>query len=98
MGSGLVNLPNLEIATTSENAPGDAGELIGEGNCQHVAVQSLPGGLDPGFEPVAFPCLGLDQHNPCRLNEQDAQVAIAALGYLAEDASIIGSRECICRK
>jgi hypothetical protein len=44
LDSGLINRPDLEGLTTSENAPGDAGELIGE----------LLGGLDPGFEPVAF--------------------------------------------
>jgi hypothetical protein len=33
---------------------------------------------------VTLPALRLDQHDPGRLHEQDAQVAIAALGYLAE--------------
>ena len=37
--------------------------------------------LDPGFEPIAFPmlCPELDQHELGRLNEQDPQIAIAAL-------------------
>jgi hypothetical protein len=48
------------------------------------------GRLDPGLEPMALPALGLDQHNPCRLHEQDPQVAIAALGYLAQDRTIAG--------
>jgi hypothetical protein len=34
---------------------------------------------------VAFPALRLDQHNPRCLHEQDAQIAIAALGYPAQD-------------
>jgi hypothetical protein len=49
-------------------------------------VQSLPGGFDPGLKPVAFlPAFRFDEHDPGCLHEQDAQVAIAAPGYLAED-------------
>jgi hypothetical protein len=32
------------------------------------------------LEAVAPPALGLDQHNPRRLHDQDPEVAIAALG------------------
>ncbi len=74
----------------SQNTPGDAGELIGQRNRQHVVVQPLLGRLDPGLEPMALPALRLDQHDPCRLHEQNPQVAIAALGYLAEDRAITG--------
>ena len=74
----------------SQNAPSDAGQLIGERNRQHVGMQPLLGRLDPGFEPVALPALRLDQHNPRRLHEQDAQIAIAALGYLAQDRAASG--------
>jgi hypothetical protein len=35
--------------------PGDAGKFVGERDRQHVVVQSLLGGLDPGLEPAAFP-------------------------------------------
>jgi hypothetical protein len=35
-----------------------------------------------GFEPVAFPILYPDQHNLCRLHEQNAQVTIAPLEIL----------------
>src|SRR5260221_9182147 len=42
------------------------------------------------LEAVALRAVGLDQHNPCRLDEQDTQVAIAALGYLAEDGAVAG--------
>jgi hypothetical protein len=31
-----------------------------------------------------------DQHHPGRLHEQDAQVAIAALRYLAQDGAVSG--------
>ncbi len=60
MGSGLIDLPNLEGSTTSQNAPGDAGELVGQRNRQHVAVQPLLSRLDPGLEPMALSALRLD--------------------------------------
>src|SRR4029434_2302283 len=44
--------------------------------------------LDPGLEPVALPALRPDQDDPGSLDEQHAQVAIAALGYLAQDRAI----------
>src|SRR6516164_4946180 len=80
----------FEVASLVENRPGDAGELVGERDRQHVVVQPLLGGFDPGFETVALPALRLDQHHPSRLHEQNAQVAIAALGYLTEDGAVAG--------
>src|SRR6266436_3130902 len=47
---------------------------------QHVTSPAIT--PCPELEPVALPRLRLDQHDPGGLNEQDAQVAIAALGYL----------------
>jgi hypothetical protein len=47
----LIDLPHLEGPATSQNAPGDAGELVGEGDCQHVVMQPFPGRLEPGLEP-----------------------------------------------
>jgi len=35
-----------------------------------------------GFEPVTFPVLDPDQHNPCRLHEQKAQVRLPRLEIL----------------
>ncbi len=35
-------------APARENRPGDAGELVGERNRQHIAVESLRSLLDPG--------------------------------------------------
>src|SRR5215470_4675485 len=69
----------FEVTSLVENRPCDAGELVGERDRQHVVVQALLGGFDPGFKPVAFPALRPDQHDPGRLYEQDAQVTIAAL-------------------
>src|SRR5260370_41574847 len=83
LGIGLVGHPCLEAAATGKNGPGDARQLVGECNCEHVVVQPLLGRLEPGLEPVALPALGFDQHNPRRLDAQDPQAALAALGQLA---------------
>src|SRR6266581_3509694 len=88
LGIGLVGHPRLETPATGKNAPGDAGQLVGKRDREDVVVQPLLGGLEPGLEPVALPALGLDQHNPRRLDEQGPQVAIATLRYLAEDRAI----------
>src|SRR6516162_5650778 len=68
---GRIRLDALEGASLVENRPGDAGELVGERDRQHVAVQPLFGRFDPGFEPVALPAIRLDQHDPGRLYEQN---------------------------
>src|SRR5262245_13134412 len=39
--------PRLIFATARENSPDDAGELVGERDCQHVAVEPLRCLLDP---------------------------------------------------
>src|SRR6266704_1546333 len=88
LGIGLVGHPRLETPATGKNAPGDAGQLVGKRDREDVVVQPLLGRLEPGLEPVALPALGLDQYDPRRLDEQDAQVAIATLRYLAEDRAI----------
>jgi hypothetical protein len=47
-------------------------------------MQPLLGCFEPRLEPVTIPALRLDQYGPRGLNEQNAQVAIAAFRYLAE--------------
>src|SRR5215469_4025665 len=86
-GGRLGNLGCLEAAAMGENGPCDARQLVGKRDRQHIAVQPPLGRLDPGFEPVALPVLRPDQDHPGGLSEQDAQVAIAALGYLAKDGA-----------
>src|SRR5216683_261916 len=65
----IVSPRQLEGASLSQHRPGDAGKLVGERDRQHVVVQPPLGGFDPGFEPVTFPVLYPDQHNPCRLHK-----------------------------
>src|ERR1700681_2473720 len=84
----IVGPRQLEGASLGQYRPGDAGKLVSERDRQHVVVQTPLGGFDPGFEPVTFPVLYPDQHNPCRLHEQNAQVAIAAPGDFAEDRAV----------
>src|SRR5215470_13338752 len=70
--SGRIGLDALEGAALVENRPGDAGELVGERDRQHVVVEALLGSLDPKFEAITFPLLwpDLDQHDPGGLNKQ----------------------------
>src|ERR1700681_4612387 len=84
----IVDPRQLEGASFGQHRPGDAGKLVGERDRQHVVVQPPFGGFDPGFEPITFPVLDPDQHNPCRLHEQNAQVAIAAPRDFAEDRAV----------
>ena len=42
----------FECALLVENCPCNAGKLIGKRDRPHVVVQSLFGGVDPGFEPI----------------------------------------------
>src|SRR3979490_1908078 len=78
----------FESSSLGKYRPGDAGELVGERNRQNVVVQSLLGGLDPRLEPVTFPALRLDENDPGCLHEQHAQIAISALGDLAQDRAV----------
>src|ERR1700691_1755012 len=84
----IVGPRQFEGAPFSQYRPGDAGKFVGQRDREHVVVQPPLGGFDPGFEPVTFPVLYLDQHNPCRLHEQNGPVAMAAPGDVAEDRAI----------
>src|SRR5215470_13656488 len=55
-GRRLSRPDTLEEAPLVEHRPGDAGELVGKRNRQHVMVQSFRR-LDPRLEPVALPVL-----------------------------------------
>jgi hypothetical protein len=45
----IVSPRQLEGASFSQHRPGDAGKLVGERDREHVVVQPLFGGFDPGF-------------------------------------------------
>src|SRR5260221_13059437 len=71
----------------SQDAPSNASKLVGERDGEDVVMQPLLGRFEPRLEPVTIPALRLDQYDPGGLNEQTAQVAIAAFRYLAEDGA-----------
>jgi hypothetical protein len=73
-----------------KDAPSNAGELVGERDGEDVVMQPPLGRFEPRLEPVTIPALRLDQYGPRGLNEQNAQVAIAAFRYLAEDGAVAG--------
>src|SRR5215475_8160636 len=79
-GCHRIGLVAPEGAPLVENRPRDAGELVGQRNGEHIVVESLLRRLDPRFESIMLPLLWteLDQNDPGRLNEQNAQIAIAA--------------------
>jgi hypothetical protein len=85
-----LNLGCLECSTTSQDAPSNASELVGERDGEDVVMQALLGRFKPALEAMAIPALRLDEHNPRGLNEQHPQIAIAALRYLAEDGAVAG--------
>src|SRR5262245_21467753 len=76
----------------SQDAPSNAGELVGERDGEDVVMQSLLRCFDPRLEPIARPMLwpDLDQHDPGCLDEQGAQITIASFRYAAEDCSVSG--------
>jgi len=71
LGGGRGEFARLEASSVRKNAPGDAGQFVGQRNREHVAVQPLPCGFNLGLEPVTLPALRLDQHHPGRLHEQN---------------------------
>src|SRR5262245_2960814 len=82
--------PRLTGATARENRPGDAGELVGEGDRQHVAVQPPGCLLDPRPQTPHRCIRPPRQHDVCGLHEQCPQILVAALGDLAQDRAISG--------
>src|SRR5258708_1970 len=87
---GVWAFPCFLPAARSSSRPARAEVGPGAGTAR-VAI-ALDCSLDPRLEPVAVPMLwpDLDQHDPGGLNEQTAQIAIAALRYAAEDRAVAG--------
>ena len=53
-------------------------------------MQPLFGCIEPLFEPMTVPALRFDQNDLGGLHEQDTQVTVASLRYLAEDSAVAG--------
>jgi hypothetical protein len=75
-------------AIARENHPGNAGELFGERDRQHVAVQQFSSLLDPGPQPPHRCARALLENDVRGLHEQCSQVLVVALGDLAQDCAI----------
>ena len=88
--SGIGDDPRLIRVTACEDRPGDARKLVGERDCQHVALKPLRGLLNPG--PQTLPCCAWPpfKDNVCGLHEQRPHVFVAALGYLTQDGAVSG--------
>src|SRR5262245_44569083 len=74
--------PRLIGATARENRPGDAGELVGECDRQHVTVQPPRCLLDPRPQTPHRCIRPPRQHDVCGLHEQCPQILVARLEIL----------------
>ncbi len=62
-----------------QNAPGNAGQLVGQGRRQLVLVHPFGGLCQPGAEAELLPVFGSHQDDLGSLNEQRSQILAAAL-------------------
>jgi hypothetical protein len=62
----------------SQDAPSNAGELVGERNGEDVVMQPLLGRLEPRLEPVTIPAPGFDQYNATLIVAGIATLIVAA--------------------
>jgi hypothetical protein len=65
-----LNLAGLESSAMSQDAPSNAGELVGERDGENVVMQSALRRFDPRLEPIALPMFwpDPDQHHPGRIH------------------------------
>ena len=77
-------------ALLCQHSPGDPCQLVGEGHSQNIRMQALSGTNKPGSKAVLRPVRRPYQNDPGCLNEEHAQVGVAALGDVSEDRSISG--------
>ena len=85
MSVGIEGLP------VGQNAPGDTGQLIGQGGGQLVSMQPGCRLGEPWSEAEYLPIVRSHQDDVGRLDEQGAQVLAAALGYASKDRSATGA-------
>jgi hypothetical protein len=77
-------------ATVVQHAPRNAGELVGQCRSDDVVMHALGGSLQPPAEAVLGPIGRAQQHDPSRLHEQHAKIAVPTLGDAAGDGAIAG--------
>ena len=75
----------LEVAVVLPDGPGDAGELVGEGDGGLVVAELALEAQRPGAQAVAvLHALGVPEDRARAVDEEHAQVGVAALGDPAE--------------
>ena len=77
----------IEGLAVAQDAPGDARELVGQGNGKFVLVQSARCSCEPSAEAIPGPIMRAHQENLRRLDQQRAQVLAAPLGDATQDGS-----------
>src|SRR6266513_1486073 len=75
-------------ALLCQHGPSDPRQLVGESRGQHVRMQAHSGASEPDPEAVLRPVRRPQQNDPGCLDEEHAQVAVAALGDAPEDGSV----------
>src|SRR5262245_32634694 len=75
----------VESSLVAQNAPCDAGELVGQRNGEFVSVQPLRRGLEPRTEAVSRPILWAHQEDLRGLDEERPQIFATALGNAAQN-------------
>ena len=82
--------PRLISATVVQDAPGNAGELVGECRSDDVVMHAFGSRLQPPAEAVLGPVGWPQEDNPRRLHEEHAKIAVPTLGHASEDGAIAG--------
>ena len=59
LGSGHIDRPRLEVSAVSQNAPGEARQLVGKRDREHVVVQPFLRRLEQGLRPWRSQLFGL---------------------------------------
>src|SRR5215471_13081983 len=86
----VVHHSRFKSAPRMQNAPGDAGELVGKRDGKLVIVQPAGRSLDPVLEAVKLPVFRPEQHDASGLHEQLSQIAVSASGYATQYRSSAG--------
>ena len=77
----------IEGFVVAQDAPGNSGELVGQGDGEFVPVQSFRCSFEPRAEAVSGPIVWAHQEDLGRLDQQRAQVLAAPLGDGGRDRS-----------
>src|ERR1700722_2060233 len=77
-------------AALDQDSQSDPRQLVGERDCQNVAMQTPGRSREPGSKAMLFPTLGSEQNGAGALDEEHTQIAVSALRDAAKDRAITG--------